>query len=797
MFQNYLKIAFRNLLRHKVFSSINILGLAIGMAACLLIFLFVDHELSFDSFHPNKEQVYRLCEVQTWEGIIPQNVALSMYPMGPTLQEDYPEIEAFTRMVNRQEVPLEHGDQKIYVDKLFLTDTAFFEIFDFELLRGDKETALQEPNSILITEETALKFFEHTDVLGEQFSVSVGDTFLLKITGVLADIPRNSHLQFDGLISLNSFPEQNERWMQRWGNNWLVTYLKINPNADIAALEGQFPDYLKKHMGEDATDGYQLFLQSLSEVHLNSANITHDYQNFRKFDGKYIYTFSVLALLVLIIAAINFMNLSTARSAKRAREVGVRKAIGATKGHLSRQFVAESVIFSFLALTVALIITAACVPYLNELSNREISFFSLFKPQMLILILGVTVLLGIFSSLYPAWIMSGFNVVKAIKGKGILKERKFSLQNVLVVVQFAAAIIMIVGTIFATRQLYFMTEMDPGFNREQVLLLPVDNRVVEHFSPLKESLLQLPAVTGVTASGQRLGSNIHQTGIAYKADTATQNLAISHVNVDFDYINFYEIELLDGREFSKEYSQDSMHSFIINEQLAEKLGYEDPVGKPLKFGWQEEWGTIIALAKDFNYNSLHNDINPLAMSIQPWGFSEVSVRVNTDELTTVLPQIEKYWRESGTDLPFDYEFLDDHFAELYETDTQVSRVVGTIAILAIFIACMGLFGLISVSIEKRIKEIGIRKVLGASTGDLLIMLGKSTAVLVIIAIAFAVPVSWLVVNSWLSGFAYRIDIESWVFVLAGLMALAISLMTISYRSYKAANANPVESLRYE
>ena len=803
MLKNYLTLTLRHLLRHKVYSFINIFGLSIGLATCLLVFLFVENEYSFDRFHTQRSQVYRLNEVQTWEGIIPQKVALSMYPMGPNLVTDYAEIESFTRLIGQGEVPLEYQNQRVFMDQIFVVDSVFFDLFDFPLLYGDPLTALERPNSIVLTATDAKKLMGSMggnigEALGKTLVLKGNDTTMLTLTGILKDIPETSHLQFNALISNRSFPRLDEQNRERWGNNWLVTYLKLTPGTDVAALEAKFPEFLTKYMGEGATDGYQLFLQRLDQVHLGSADITHDYRNYKKFDGKYLSTFTILALFVLVIAGINFMNLSTARSAKRSREVGVRKTIGATRFHLAKQFLSESVIMAFISMILALLIVALVLPSLNQLSVRQMEITTLFKMPWGIALLGLTLLVGFLSGAYPAGFLASFDPVRSLKGTIRLRNQKFSLQNGLVVLQFAIAIALIVGTLLASSQLQHMVSMNPGFNKDQVVLLPTNREVNEHYEQLKNELEQLSTVKTVTASGQRLGSNIHQTGISYREDTAVQNLAISHVNVDYNYQEFYEIELLDGRGFSKAYAQDTEHGFLINETLAAKLGWEDPVGKPMKFNWQEEWGTVIGLVKDFNYNSLHHDINPLAMTVQPnWGYSEISVRVDPKSFSQQLSQIEGAWLASGTDRVFDYEFLDDHFAELYQADTQVSKLVSIIAILAILIACMGLFGLISITAERRTKEVGIRKVLGASIGDVMGLFSKDIALLVAIAFVLAVFPTWWFMQDWLENFAYRIDLNPGVFVLAGVIALLVAMGTIAYRTYRAASADPVKSLRYE
>lgn len=800
MLRNYLKIIFRNLRRHKVFSLINILGLAVGMSACLMILLFVHHEVNFDDFHQNKKNVCRLCEVQSWEGIIPQKVALSMYPMGPSLSDDYPEIEDFARIFTWDQIPLKSEEKKVYIDKFYWTDSAFTDIFSFPMLSGDESTALDAPNSIILTAATARKVFGKPDVLGEQLEIAGNDTFVCTITGVMEDIPDASHLQFDGLISLNTLKgEANDRMLERWGSNWLVTYLRIKPGTDIDMLESKFPDFLTKYMGEDATDGYQLFLQPLEEVHLGSTDITHDYQNEKKFDGRYISIFLILALFVLLIAAFNFMNLSTARAAKRAREVGIRKTIGASRTQLTKQFLGESVMFALFAFILAMTITAMVIPSLNTLSQREMSFSTLLQPTHLMGILGVAVLVGILAGSYPAFFLASFNPIKSLKGTLFFQKKKLSLQNVLVVSQFAIATALIIGTILVGRQLSYMTGRDPGFQREQVVLLPMNREINQNYQLLKEKLLTIPDVVDVTASRQRLGSNIHQTGLSIRGeDTAEVNLAISHLNVDYNYFELYEIELLEGRFFDESFSTDSSTAFVVNETLAKKIGMENPVGKNVRFGRNQPWGKIIGLVKDFNYNTYHHGVNPLALSVQPhWGYSEVSVKITAGSAERVLPQLEAAWRDIDPERPYSYDFLDDHFAELYRADRQVNQVVSIITFLAIIVACLGLFGLISFEAERRTKELGIRKVLGASVQQLMYMFGKNVAILVMIAFLIAAPLAWWVMHDWLENFSFRIPLGWDVFLLAGISALAIALLTISVRAYQASMTNPVEALKDE
>jgi putative ABC transport system permease protein len=552
-------------------------------------------------------------------------------------------------------------------------------------------------------------------------------------------------------------------------------------------------------MREDATDGYQLFLQSLTEVHLGSTDITHDYQNVQKFDGSYIKIFLILALFVLLIAAINFMNLSTARAAKRAREVGVRKAIGATRSQLARQFLAESVMFSLFAFVLALSIVALVIPFINDLSLREMHFSTLLQPVYLAGIVGVAILVGILVGIYPALVLASFDPIRSLKGSLFFRRKKLSLQNILVVSQFAIATALIIGTILVSRQLGYMTVRDSGFQREQVVLLPMNRTINQNYEVLKDKLRALPDVVDVTASRQRLGSNIHQTGLqAQGEDTAYTSLAISHLNVDYNYFDLYGMELISGRFFDESYATDSSTAFVINETLAKKLDWDDPVGKNVRFGGNQEWSRVIGLVKDFNYNTYHHGVNPLALSVQPhWGYSEVSVKIAAGSAERVLPGIEAAWRSIDTERPYEYDFLDAHFAELYRADVQVNQIVSMITFLAILVACLGLFGLISFEAERRTKELGIRKVLGASINQLMLLFGKTVAILVLIAFVIAAPAAWWFMSGWLENFTFRIS-QGWdVYVLAGASALLIALLTISVRAYQASIANPVESLRDE
>ncbi len=801
MIKNYFKIAWRNLWKNKVFSAINIVGLAIGMAACIVIMVFVFYEKSFDGIHT--KNIYRLDEVQKFEGMVaPQNVALSMYPMAPTLRQEFPEVLNVTRVRQNERVNMRVGENRIVLPAVYFVDSTFLQIFDFVLLKGNRETVLQKPNSLLLTEESATKLFGKEDPMGKTVLRYGGDTLSFTVTGILKNVPDNSHMQFDGLFSFNTI--YRPQMMENWGGNWLVTYLVLAPNTDVAAMEKKFPDYLKRHMREDNWTHYELFLQPLKDVHANSSNITHDYINYQKFDKSHVYIFSVIGLIVLIIACINFMNLSTARSAGRAKEVGVRKSIGAKRGQVAFQFLVESVLIAMMALILAIGLAKLLLPAASRLSQRELVLPLFSNPWLLLLMLAGTAIVGLIAGLYPAAYLSSFRPVAVLKNALQSGSNKGGLRNILVVTQFTGAVFLIIATVFAVKQLRFMQEKDPGFSREQVIVIPLNNTANKNYQTIKESLLENTQIKGVTASQQRLGNNLHQTGVRFHGNGPVRELTSSQVVVDHDYLSLYDIKLVAGKNFSSEPSENAS-TYIINESLAKELLKDDPkasvesvLGKMFGFGGMDSSGRIIGVAKDFNFNSLHHKIETLCIFNQKnWGFGEMSVKINGSNAREAIAYIKNTWTKLVPDIPFDYKFLDEHFEEMYRADNQVSKIVAVLAGLAIIIACLGLFGLASYSAERRTKEVGIRKVLGAGVFNLAALLSGSFIKLVTISIVIAWAIAWFVLDKWLQDFAYRINISWWVFVVAGIVAILIAVITVSFQAIRAALSNPVKSLRTE
>jgi putative ABC transport system permease protein len=585
----------------------------------------------------------------------------------------------------------------------------------------------------------------------------------------------------------------------------MVSYLLFEQNANVKALESKMPEFLTRYMPpteenpDDVNDYYQIFFQALPDVHLASMDIEHDYQNYRKFNGAYLDTFAVVGFLILLIAAVNFMNLITARASHRWKEVGVRKTVGAQKYQLFGQFIVESLLLGLFAFVLALTIDAAFTPWLNNLIGRTLSVaYFIQNPALLIGGIAATLLLGLLAGVYPAFHLASYDTVKILKG-GDIKRQRSIFRSGLVVLQFGLAIAMIVSTLIVMQQLFFMKNTDIGLNKDHIMLIDMNQEANQKFEAMKTELKKSSHVLGVTASGQRLGNNFHQWGFKLRTDSIV-GLTPSNVNVDYDYLDVYEIKLKDGRNFDRERSTDNGLAYIINEKFAEEIDIDNPVGVAAGHSWypDDSLGTIIGVVEDFNFNSLHYDINTLAMVVHPdWGYDELSVKISGDNVEAAIADVQNTWNEMVPSWPFQYSFLDEHFDELYSSDQQMEAVMIMMAILAIFIACLGLFGLAAITTERRTKEIGIRKILGASIAQIMVQLSKNFALLVLLAFVIFSPLTYYLMNGWLENFAYRININPFVFLIGCILAILIALFTISFHTLRSASANPVEALRYE
>ena len=769
------------------------------MAACIVTLLFAFYEGSFDTMH--SKNIYRLNELQTFTNTgITQKEAATMFPMGPALKAQLPEVLDYSRVAVNDQYEMTYKDKRIFFPETYFVDTSFLRMFNFPLLKGDRQTALQKPNSIVLTESAARELFGNADPIGKTVSHFGDDTLLFTVTGILKAVPPNTQFQFDALQSFNTIYKPD--WIDRWGALWLYTYLELAPNTDIAELQKKFPACLKNHPIGDKNIHYDLFLLPLRDLHGNAVDFMDDGINFQKFDKRYTDIFIGIGLLILLIACMNFMNLATARSAERGKEAGIRKTIGATRSQLGFQFLVESVLVCLIALALALGLVNLVLPYIDNLSGRDLSPILYAHPGLLAAVFIGTILLGILSGLYPAIYLSSFRPVKVLKGGGESGKEKGTFRNILVITQFTGAIVLGIATVLVFRQLNFMEQQDPGFDRDQVITIPLHGITSGKYALLKNELSANPLVTGVTGAQDHLGGFLNTMGFGFwPGDAPMRVLFTPGIFVDPDYLTLFKIPIVAGRDFSRDTSA-YRNEFIINETLAKKLLADRPriplswlIGK--HFG-SDTLGGIVGICKDFNFNSLHYKIEPMFLLDQGTrAFNTVSVKINGRQARQAIAFIQTTWKSVLPEYPFSYRFLDDHFKELYRTDSQISQMVAIMAGLAIFISCLGLFGLASFSAEKRTKEIGIRKVLGASVKDVVFLLSRHFIGLVLIANLIAWPLAWLVLNRWIQEYAYRVAISWWVFVLAGLTTLVIALGTVSFHAVNAALSNPVKTLRTE
>ena len=785
-----MKTAWRNITRHKGYSIINITGLALGMACFIVIAVYLQFELSFDSFHTNGNRIFRLVEKQFFEGQDEKNLGQSTPWMGETLVE-YPEVSMAVNFINMGTIWTKHRDEMVEIPRALIADPDVFKVFSFKLLRGDPQTALLEPNTVVITEDTARRIFKEEDPVGQ--TLQGPNSKIYTITGVAENVPENSHIQFDMLVSIMEMRSQPVEWNNY--DHYSPTYVLLKNNADPKTLEIKLSAHSRKYFRLNA-DYVSLSLQPLRDIHLRSKYIMWEI-NWLKGDIMYIYFFSIIMVFILLVACINFINLSTARSISRAREVGIRKVIGANTLQLVRQFIGESLFFSICAFFFAVAIVQTIQSGLENILGSSMSFNHL---NNWIFVIGIVCLLvgtGVLAGIYPAFVLSSFRPVVVLKSSFSRGKKSAGLRKILVTLQFAVSIMLIFCTTVVSKQFRYMLNRDTGFDKAQVVVLPITERMQQHFGTIKENLSTYPGIKGVTASTRRLGNPLWRNELFFEGKNPEKKWISPYMTVDYDFLSFYKMKLLAGRDFSPEYSDDiNSRSYIINETLARQIGWENPIGQKFKIG-DRDWGKVIGVVKDFNFRSLHNKIEPVAFYIYPPWLFHMSVRIGTEDMSRTLAYLEEKLQPYISEQPFSYSFLDEDFARLYESEEKSRRIFGIFSLLAVVISCLGLFGLASFTAEQKTKEIGIRKILGSSVLGIVEMLSWRFTKWVILANIISLPVAWYVMNRWLQNFAYRINIGLWIFMLSAALALFIALLTVSFQSIKAATANPVDSLRYE
>ena len=802
MIKNYFKIALRNLSKNKVFSVINISGFAIGLTCFILITVFVVDELSYDKYPAQAENIYRV------NLSVAGNGDVAVYPLvdvavGEGIKNAFPEVKASTRIFSVSDF-VKYDDKQFKEEHLAFADSNFLQLFSIPLVEGNTTNALVQPNSIVVSRSFAKKYFGNGEAVGQSITVGTRNT-IYKVTGVIDKVPANSHFHFDAFLSMSTFPNTNKTW----SNLGYYTYLLLNKNADPKKLEAKFPQLVAKYVvpeiqhdmgvslaeAQKSVNTFRFSLAPLTDIHLRSNT---KFELEPNGDIQYVYIFSILALFILLLACVNFTNLSTARAIKRAREVGIRKVMGSVKKQLIVQFLSESVLFTFFSMLLSYVLIFLLLPYFNQLANKNISFDFFLNYKLILAVLLVSFIAGILAGIYPAFFLSSFNTIRVLKGASMQGSQKKPLRSSLIVFQFFVSTALIIATVIIYQQLHYIQNKKLGYDKDKVLFLPDARLLGKDQTAFKQQLLQDNRVVSASISRSIPGGQIMDGTEIYPKNENSNgteiHASISHV--DYDYLHTLGIQILKGRNFSKDFPTDSS-GIVINEAAVQQLGWtnENAVGKTIVRSGQEEF-KVVGVVADFNYASLKQKVAPLMMMLGR-NFGGLIIKINTRDVKGFLADLKKQWNSFNPAGPLEYNFLDEKFAALYASEQRTKQIFSAFAVLAIIIASLGLFGLSAFVIEQRAREIGIRKVLGASVQQVLLLVSKEFLLLVGIAFIISVPVTWWAMHEWLKDFAYRINIGTGVFVAAGLSAILIAFFTISFQAIKAAITNPVKSLRTE
>ena len=805
MFKNYITIAFRNLKKHKAFSLINISGLAIGMACCILLSIYINSVLSFDTYHEKGDRIFRVCEELTFKNYHGRQSATNGV-IAEALQKTYPEVEEAVRL-DYLSASVKYKDKQ-FSDRFFYCDESVFNIFTWPLIKGDPKTALSAPYSIVLTKETANKYFGNDDPIGKTLKINENEDY--KVTGIMENIPRYSTYRFAGLCSFSSLYGRNEsltRILTDWTSHNFETFILLKEDINYVEFENKIKDIYYRYVADELNAKgakYAVFLQPLRDIYLRPY-----WQDFGPI--MYVYIFSAVVVFILLIACVNFMNLSTARSMNRAAEVGMRKVLGANRGKLINQFLSEAILLSLLSMIVAVGIVFQVLPAISNLAERDLSqdFFKI--PWLIPGIIGVTIFVGLVAGSYPAFFISKFEPAQVIKNKFKALKGNTRFRRVLVVIQFTISITLIIGTGLVIQQLDFLKHKDPGFNKEHVVCLSIRGQLLRQNLPiLKEKIKNIPDVINAGAASNLPGWGSAINDKIPEGYTHENMQLMNEINVDEDYLPTLGIEIIQGRNFSKEYRTDPRGAVIINETAVKRFGWNNPIGKTIKTynidkSNEKEWEVrkVIGVVNDYHIASITQKIEPAFIANvldYPFSFGQLrvlAVRIKPVNIHATLSSIEIIWKDTFPQKPFDYFFLDDNFNEQFIRIERLGDIFFYFTFLAIFIACLGLFGMVSYTAEKRTKEIAIRKTLGSSVTQIVSLLSKELLCLVLAANVIAYPIAYYSINQWLQDFPYRIEINIFSFILSTMLALIISFSTIAYQSIKAASANPVDSLKHE
>lgn len=809
MFKNFLLTITRNFIRNKFYTSLNIVGLSVGLLCAILIVLFIQDELTYDKFNVKHERIIRLGSDFTINGKRDRG-ATSALPFGPTFKAEFSEVEEFVRILGSGRQQFKYGNRVFFEEDIVYIDSSVFSVFSFELIKGDPKTCLSEANSIVLNETLAEKYFGNQNPLGK--IILVGENREFTVKGVMKDIPSNSHFKFNGFFSMKTLEhvhgseDFNSIEPIRFWNLNCYTFLLLKENVDVGIIKNKFPIYYEKYMKPLANKlgvRYQLVVQKLANIHLRS-DLQWDAPTG---SIKYVFILSIIAFFILSIAGINYMNMATARSSKRAKEVGIRKVVGAYRENLIWQFMLESLSLSLLALLIALIVVELILPLFNSLVDKDLVLSFSQTPEVLFFSIGLALVLGFVSGSYPAFYLSSFHPVKVLKGSKILGNPGGMLRKFLVISQFTVSAMMISGTIMVGLQWNYMNNKDLGFNKEDIIVVSLrDSLLRTQVKSLKKELKKNSNVKAVATSSSLIGFDASKSIHLYEGEQGMMEYALNFNVVDFDYIDLMEMNVMQGRKFDPKLKKDTSEAFIINQSAADKFQwYQNALGKKLQLGVKLDKddevmkGKVIGVVSDFHYQPLRNMIEPInfIVSENPETRRILHVKINSENRKETINYIKKVWSNFSSNTSFAYFFLDDRMKKQYDSEERLTWIFSIFSLISILIASLGLFGLSSFIAEQRAKELGIRKVLGASVEKLVYLQTKEFFVLVLLANIIAVPVVYWLMNMWLEDFFYRIEIAWWIFLVTLIISLFIGLFTVSWQSYRAASADPVKAIKYE
>ncbi|MBN1326359.1 MAG: ABC transporter permease [Candidatus Cloacimonetes bacterium] len=805
MLKNYLIIAIRNFSRNKAFSFINILGLAIGMACCLIILLFIQYELSHENMHPDLDNIYRVLTIDKAMGTNSQRVGITIPALGPSIPETFPEVKDFIRVTRSGKLLATYEENpSVYINSLYSVDENFFDFFGFSLLEGDPFTALKEPYTVVLTKSEETRIFG--DAGGLNKTISTGNGYDLTVTGIMADVPANTHLQFTALQSfatriaqarLNQPADSTQPiWTESWQMIAMPTYIRLKDGFSSEGMDEKLTKFCREHQ---VKENFDITLQALNDVHLYSTDIIFDGSVRNKGDINNIYIFAAIAVLVLIIACVNYMNLSTAKSMQRAREVGIRKVVGSMRTQLVKQFICESMVITLIALILSIPLVEIVLPWMNDLGGTSINLNFLENRIALSFILLLLIVVGFISGLYPAFVLSGFKPVIVLKGSFKSGKKGTSLRTVLVIFQFTLSIALIGSTAVVQKQLKFIKNKDLGYDREQVLLFDMqDSAMYEGIELLQEELKKHGAFQKVATAGNVPGRTFGRTGINPEDATDEDIWIMSQVSLSADAIDALGMKIVSGENFLPVMNNDNFE-VIINQTAARKLGWDDPIGKRFFFGPQDSLGVAVrGVVKDFHFIEMHQNIEPVIIFPLTRGPGNIVIaKIAPGQVETAMQYVKEVWQEVYPDYPLTFSFMDDEFNNIYQRDAVTGKIVNVFSGLAIFIACLGLLGLVSFTITQRRKEIGIRKTMGAPAMAIVKMLTFSFLKWVFTANLIAWPLIYFSMNKWLQNFAYRTSLDIYVLIFSSGIGILIALVTICFQTFRAANVNPVDALKYE